>query len=313
MPLDPQAQKLLELARNAGLPPISQVPITEARARMAKALTYAGEPEPLANVEDLSIAGPGGPMALRHYRPSLGNELPCVVFFHGGGWVLNDLNTHDHLCRALANQSGCAIIAVDYRLAPEHPYPAAVDDVWAATNWVSANARQIGVDPNRLAVAGDSSGATLAAIVSRIACEASGPKLICQALIYPVMDHWTSDTNSYREAGVGFSLSRELMIWFWENYLPTSANLSDPNICPLRATQFQGLPVTLVLTAEFDPLRDEGEEYARRLSESGTPVTCSRYQGMMHGFVIQYGVLDKGRLGLTEISAFLRQHLFSSL
>ncbi len=201
---------------------------------------------------------------------------------------------------------------MDYRLAPEHPYPAAVDDAWAATKWVSANARQIGVDPTRIAVAGDSSGATLAAIVSRLAQEASGPPLVCQALIYPVMDHWTTDTNSYREVGVGFSLSRELMIWFWKNYLPTSANLSDPNICPLRATQFQGLPTTLVLTAEFDPLRDEGEEYARRLSKAGVPATCSRYDGMMHGFVIQYRILDKGRLGLMEVSSFLRQHLFSS-
>jgi acetyl esterase len=312
MPLDPQAQKLLDLARNSGLPPINNVPVAEARTRMAKALTYTGEPESVAQVEDVVITGPGGPLALRHYRPSLAKELPAVIFFHGGGWVLNDLNTHDHLCRALANLSGCAVIAVDYRLAPEHPYPAAVDDAWGATEWVFANAKQIGVDPAHLGVAGDSSGATLAAIVSHLASDAKAPSLVCQALMYPVMDHWTTDTKSYREVGIGYSLSRDLMIWFWKHYLPDGANLNEPRICPLRAKHFNELPQTIVLTAEFDPLRDEGEEYARRLRESGVPVTCSRYDGMMHGFVIQFRLLEKGRLGLAEVATFLHQHLFFS-
>jgi len=311
MPLDIQAQNLLDAARSSGLPPINHVSVAEARARMEKALTYAGEPEPLGYVKDIVIPGPGGLLTLRHYHPSIANTLPAVVFFHGGGWVLNNLNTHDHLCRALANQSGCAIIAVDYRLAPEAPYPAAVEDAWAAVRWVHANALQIGLDPMRLGVAGDSSGATLAAIVSQLARDVGGPPLVCQALIYPVMDHWTADTKSYREVGTGYSLSRDLMIWFWKHYLPEGADLTNPNICPLRAAQFDNLPSTIVLTAEFDPLRDEGEDYAQRLRDAGVPVICSRYDGMMHGFVIQFRLLDKGRLGLAEIASFLRQHLMS--
>ena len=309
MPLDPQAQKILDVAKALGLPPVNHLPVAQAHDRMAKALTYTGEPEAVSHVENMAIDGPAGPLGLRHYRPSTSMLLPGILFFHGGGWVLNDLNTHDHLCRALANQSGCAVIAVDYRLAPENRFPAAIDDAWCAMQWVHGNAARVGIDSARLGIAGDSSGATTAAVISCLARDAGAPHLSCQVLLYPVTDHWSADTASYREVGSGYSLSRDLMIWFWDLYLQPGADLFDPRVCPLRARDLHGIPPTLILTAEFDPLRDEGEEYARRLREAGVPVRCTRYEGMMHGFVIQFMVLDKGRIGLRETATFVRQHL----
>jgi acetyl esterase len=309
MPLDIQAQILLDIARAEGLPPINQMGLAEARARAAKALTYPGSAPPVFQVRDCSVPRSGGIIALRQYRPSVAEFLPAVFFFHSGGWVLGGLDTHDHICRALASQSGCLIIAVDYRLAPEHPYPAAVDDARAAVSWLHEKAEHFGIDQNRIGVAGDSAGGTIAAVVSQITLEMDGPKLACQALIYPVMDHWTIGTESYRKHGIGYSLTSESMRWFWEQYLPEPADRINPRACPLQANGFNNLPPTLVLTAEFDPLCDEAEEYVRRLRESSVPVQCSRYDGMMHGFLTHFPVLDKGRLGLAEMAAFLRAHL----
>lgn len=309
MPLDPQAQKLLEMARASGLPPLNQVSVDDARGRMAKALTYTGEPEVRASVEDISMPGSEGNITLRHYRPLKNKTLPAVVFFHGGGWVLNSLNTHDHLCRALANQSGCAVLSVDYRLAPEHPYPAAIDDAWTATCWVCKHADELGIDKNRIGVAGDSSGGTQAAVVALLARDNNGPSIACQALIYPVVDHWSAGTPSYNEAGSGYSLSKDLMIWFWNHYAPRGVEINDFRVCPLRASDFSALPPTLIVTAEFDPLRDEAEQYAQRLKAAGVSVQATRYEGMMHGFVIQFRLLDKGRRGLEEIAMFLRKQL----
>lgn len=309
MPLHPQAQKLLDVAKAAGLPPLHKVSVTEARARMAAAFTTRGEPEPVCAVKDLQIVASAGEIPARVYRPAVDDSLPAVIFFHGGGWVLNSIATHDALCRALANLSGCAIISLDYRLAPEHKFPAAIEDAWFATRWVAAHAAELGVDFQRLAVAGDSSGGTLAAAVTILARSHRDPVLACQVLIYPVTDHWNTGTASYQENATGYSLYKDLMVWFWNHYLPVNADLSDPRLCPLRAKDFTALPPALVLTAEYDPLRDEGESYAQRLRAAGVSVEAERYLGMMHGFLIQFPNLDDGRRGLDHIAAFLRRHL----
>jgi acetyl esterase len=309
MPLDPQAQLLLDAARDSGLPPITAVSVAEARARLAKALIYTGEPERVEAVRDFACPGPGGAISIRMYRPDDRRAAaPAVVYFHGGGWVLNSIATHDHVCRALANLSACVIFSVDYRLAPEHPFPAGVDDAWAATKWIRAHSRELNLDPQRIGVAGDSSGANLAAVVAQQARQ-SGFPLTCQALAYPVTDHWSRGTRSYAEVGSGYALTREAMIWFWNHYLTAGTAIDDPRASPLRATNFAGLPPTLVLTAEYDPLRDEGEAYAQALAAAGVPVTCTRYAGMMHGFLVQFRNLVRGRAGLEQIATFLKEQL----
>jgi len=307
MPLDPQAQQLLDKAKTAmaELPPITKITPEQARARMAKALTFPGEA--VARVEDLWIQAPAGKLRVRHYRPSQETILPGVVFFHGGGWMLNSVETHDHLCRALCNKSGCAIFSVDYRLAPENPFPAAIDDAWTATEWISKNSVDLGV--NRIAVAGDSSGGAQAAVVAQLALE-KNIHLVCQVLLYPVVDHWSLEAASYTEMASGYSLTRELMIYFWQNYLTDQSSLDDPRVCPSRAKNFSGLPPALVITAEFDPLRDEAEDYAKKLALAGVAVQKTRYSGMMHGFAIQFPLLEKGRDSLDETAGFIRAHMW---
>jgi acetyl esterase len=309
MPLDPQAQDYIEAARMAALPPLWDLTLEQGRIRSAKALTYVGAREKVEHVNDLVIPGPGGPLRARHYVPRTDGPLPTVVFFHGGGWVLNDLDTHDHVCRALANLSGCAFLAVEYRLAPEHKFPAGVDDAWAALQWAAENCASLGADPSRLAAAGDSSGATLAAVTALRARRDKTLSLACQVLIYPATDHWTAETQSYRDNGRDYLLTRNLMRWFWEKYLPAGVSLDNPEICPLRAPNLRGMPPTLVVTAEYDPLRDEGEAYGRRLQESGAPTVVTRYEGMLHGFLMHFPIMDQGRVCLRQIAEFLGNHL----
>jgi acetyl esterase len=309
MPLDPQAQQYLEAARRAALPPLPAISLEKGRTRSAKALTYLGAREPVEHVRDIVIPGPGGELRARHYVPRTNVPLPTVLFLHGGGWVLNNLDTHDHVCRALANLSGCAFLSVDYRLAPEHKFPAAVNDAEAALNWLAKNCADLQADPSRLAIAGDSSGATLATVAALRARRGESVHLACQVLIYPATDHWTAETNSYHENGRDYLLTRELMIWFWEKYLPAGVSLDDPAICPLRAPDLKEMPPTLLITAEYDPLRDEGEAYARRLESSGVPTTLTRYHGMLHGFIMHFSIMDQGRVCLRQIAEFLRTHL----
>jgi acetyl esterase len=309
MPLDPQAQEYLDAARRAALPPLPAISLEEGRIRAAKALTYAGETLP--QVWDIVIPGPDGALRARHYIPRAEVLLPAVLFLHGGGWVLNNLDTHDHVCRALAKLSGCAIFSVDYRLAPEHKFPAGVEDAWAALNWLAKNGADLQVDPTRLGVAGDSSGATLATVMALRTRQAKILRLGCQALIYPPTDHWSSGTKSYRENGQDYLLTRDLMIWFWEKYLPIHPPLDNPEICPLRAPNLRGMPPTLLVTAEYDPLRDEGEAYAERLQASGVPTTITRYKGMLHGFVSHFPIMDQGKTCLRQVAQFLATHLGS--
>nr|WP_305882598.1 alpha/beta hydrolase [Haloplanus ruber] len=238
-------------------------------------------------VRNLSIPGPGGdpevPIAIRTYTPPGDAARPVFVYFHGGGWVRGDLDTHDGLCRLLAEAADCVVVSVDYRRAPEHRFPAAVHDAYAATAWAADHAAIVGGDPDRVAVGGDSAGGNLAAAVTLLARERGGPELAHQVLLYPVTDY-AFDTASYDENAAGYLLSRASMRWYWERYLGDDIDGANPYASPLRATDLSGVPSATVITAGYDPLRDEGAEYADRLREAGVSVTHENYPGMVHVF-----------------------------
>ena len=306
MPVHPQAQALLDAA--AGATPTHLMSVEEAREALEqRARLTAGQPEPVAEVKDQQMPGPGGSLRLRVYRPKAEPGLPGLVFFHGGGWVRGSLTTHDVLCRSLANAAACVVVSVDYRLAPEAIFPAAIDDAWAATQWVARNPDQFGIDPDRLAVGGDSAGGNLAAAVALLAREHGGPKLVYQLLIYPVVDY-NFETQSYRDNAEGYMLTRDAMIWYWRLYLgDVEANGDDMRASPMRARDLGNLPPALVITAEYDPLRDEGRAYADRLRADGTPAEYREYPGLLHGFATSAGVLDLGRQAVRETGQTLRQ------
>jgi acetyl esterase len=307
MPLDPQTKALLELG--AALPPVESLTVEEARASLAeRALLTAGPPQPVADVSDETIPGPAGDIPIRVYTPDASPPLPGLVYFHGGGWITGGLGTHDVACRALANGGMCVVVSVDYRLAPEHRFPAAIDDAEAATRWVAANAAQLHIDPERIAVAGDSAGGNLAAAVALSLRDAGGPRLAYQLLIYPVTDY-NFETRSYIENGVGYRLTRSTMEYYWSSYVRDAAEAADQRASPLRATDVAGVPPALVVTAEFDPLRDEGRAYAERLQAAGVPVEYREYAGLIHGFVSHGGMVDRAREALHEIALTLREAL----
>jgi acetyl esterase len=310
MPLDPQAQDFLRRLAASGLPPVEEQTVEQVRAQVALSTHFLGKPPRVARVEDRRIAGPGGDLAIRLITPEgLGpGPSPVVVFFHGGGWVLGDLSSHENLCRALANASGAVFAIVDYRLAPEHPFPAAVDDAFAAVSWVSAHAPEFGGDPARLAVCGDSAGGNLSAVVTLMARERGGPPIAFQALAYPITD-FEPDSGSYREFAEGYFLTRSEMLWYWDQYVPNVEDRRQPFASPNRADDLSGLPPALVVTAGCDVLRDEGEAYARRLSDAGVPVKLSRYDGMIHGFLRRYPFFDRGKAAVEEIAGALREAL----
>jgi len=304
MPLDPQAKAFLDQLAAAGAPPLNSLPVAEARQAL-RTLFSAGAPEPIAKVEDRQVPGPAGRIPVRIYTPGGRGPLPVLVYFHGGGWVLGDLETHDNTCRGLANAAGCVVVAVDYRLAPEHKFPAAPEDCYAAAKWVALNAAAFGGDPARLAVGGDSAGGNLAAAVALMAADRGAPTVAYQLLIYPVTAH-AFDTPSYRENADGYLLTRDSMRWFWDHYLANENDGQNPYASPLRARDFRRLPPALVITAEFDPLRDEGEAYAARLREAGVPVEVKRYAGMIHGFFSLGHVMAQGKKAVADAAAGLR-------
>ena len=306
MPLDPQAQTLLDQAAASGLPPVYTLPVAQARARMLAAFAPSGEPEPVGRIENLTISvADDVDIPLRIYYPDEAEVPGILLFLHGGGWVLNNIDTHDGICRNLTRSSGYVTVSVDFRLAPEHPFPTAIEDCLAALEWTVNSAADLGSAGDRVVIAGDSSGGNLATVVAQIAFD-RGISLAGQVLIYPVTDYLVPGTKSYQEFATGYSLNREFMEWFWQHYLPADADPYQASVSPLRSQDVSHLPPTLLLTAEFDPLRDEGEAYARRLQEAGVATQLSRYDGMMHGFLIQYSRLDKGRSALNEIAAWLR-------
>jgi acetyl esterase len=283
MPVHPEAQGLLDALAEAGLPATEEMTVPNARAATAGFLALQGEPVEVASVQDRTVPGPAGEIPVRVYTPAGEGPLPVVVYFHGGGWVIGDLEVVDQPCRQLASAAGAIVVSVDYRLAPEHRYPTAFDDSYAATVWVGAHAAEIGGDPARLAVAGDSAGGNLAAAVALAARDRGGPELAAQLLIYPVTD-FNFGTASYQDNREGYLLTKGSMQWFWAHYLGAQDLDKDPYACPLRADSLVGLPPAYVATSEYDPLRDEGEAYARRLEEAGVAVTAKRFDGMLHGF-----------------------------
>jgi len=304
MPLDPQAAALI--ASLAGGTPVEQMTLEESRAALEERCRLtAGMPRDVARIMDGSVPGPGGAIRTRTYAPNASGAMPGLVFFHGGGWVRGSLQTHDSLCRALANDAGCVVVSVDYRMAPEHTFPAAIDDCFAATRWVAEHATELDIDPRYLAVAGDSAGGNLAAAVTHIARGAGGPHLAYQVLLYPVTD-FNLETPSYVRNAEGYMLTRQAMRYYWQCYLARPDDGSDVRASPLRATDFSGLPPALVITAEFDPLLDEGRAYADKLRAAGVPVTYSEYAGMVHGFMTSAGVLDQGQRAIGEMASALQ-------
>jgi acetyl esterase len=303
--LHPEARALLEMMEAQGGPPLeTQDPIEARGARLEPMKLLGGQPEQLARVENLSAPGPGGDIPLRLYASERGGLHPALVYFHGGGFVFGNLDTHDAVCRALAKESGAVVVSVDYRLSPEHKFPAAVDDSYAATLWVAANAEKLGIDARRIAVGGDSAGGNLATVVAMRCRDAGGPKLAAQVLLYPVTDSSSYETDSHRDFAEGYFLTSAGMAWFTSHYLASADQKTHPEVSPLLAPNLSGLPPALVITAEFDPLRDEGEAYAKRLQQAGVAVTVSRYPGMIHGFVSMRGVLEGGRQAIQEAARF---------
>jgi acetyl esterase len=290
MPLDPQVLAMRERRAADGGQPLYAMTVEQARAEDLRAVRAAGgAPEPVASIADDHVPGPGGDLPIRIYRPADG-PLPVLLYFFGGGWTLGTIDTSDGVCRALANAAGCVTISVGYRLAPEHRFPAAIDDCFAATTWIAGHAEALGVAAGRLAVAGDSAGGNLAAGVTLLARDA-GVRLTHQLLVYPNTDY-LSDTPSLRENTDPLLFNRTSVDWYWRHYLARPEDGAHPLASPLRAADLTGLPPATVITAEYDPLRDQAEQYAERMRAAGVPVDLVRYPGMVHGFFTMSGVLD---------------------
>jgi acetyl esterase len=305
MPVDPQIQALLDMG--TGVPATNTLSVSEARAQYEARVRIMAPAAAVAAVTERTIAGPGGDLRLRIYRPVGQGPFPLLAFFHGSGFVLCSLDTHDGMCRNLCAGAGCVVVSVDYRLAPENKYPAGLDDCVFATHWIAEHAGELDGSADRLAVCGDSAGGNLAAAAAlRIRAE-GGPSIVGQLLIYPVANYHTPGTPSYRENADSYGLTRDTMIWFWDHYLTDPSEAALPYVSPLRARDLSGLPPALVVTAEYDPLRDEGEHYAEKLRTAGTPAITSRWDGMNHGFFFWVGRVDKAAEAMAESCQWLRQ------
>ncbi len=308
MPLKADVQGLLEQLEAQGLPPFDQMSVSQARDVAMAFRDMQGEPEEVGEIRDILVPGPAGNLPVRVYHPSPGTPLPLLVYFHGGGWVIGNIEVVDKPARALANASQCVVAAAQYRLAPETKFPGPVEDCYAVTSWLSEHAGEIGGDADRLAVSGDSAGGNLAAAVALMARDRGGPRIAYQLLIYPVTAPARgTEFASYRDNADGYLLTRGSMEWFWDHYLASPDDGDNPYASPLKAPDLSGLPPAMVVTAEFDPLRDEGSAYADRLQEAGVQVKASRYDGVIHGFFWMGGVLADGRAVMAEMGEELRK------
>jgi acetyl esterase len=306
--LDPEIQQLVDRMEAEAPPPGREVPLDEARAAHDRGgVLFGGPGEEVAGVRDITVPGPRGSIPVRVFRPDGEGPLPVVAYAHGGGWVLGSVDGFEPVCRALANASGAVVASIGYRLAPEHPFPAGLEDVLATVRWLAVNARELDGDPDRLAIAGDSAGGNLATVASRRLRDDRGPALRLQALVYPVCNS-ALDTRSYRECSDGFGLTAQDMEHFWQLYL-AGADGSDPDASPLRADDLSGLPPTFVLTVRNDVLRDEGDAYARALEAAGVPVTLRRYDSAVHGFFRWLAKARISRRAVADVGAALREAL----
>ncbi len=309
MPLDPQAELVIGLVKQSGLPEFWQLTPGQAREQYLLRVGKLAVREPIFRTSDRAIPGPGSELSIRIYQPregKPGERLPVLVWFHGGGFVIGDLDTHDSACRMLANQADCLVVAVNYRLAPEFKFPAAVEDSMAALRWVALHARELGGDPERIAVGGDSAGGNLAAVCALLARNEGYPQLIFQLLIYPCTAP-EPETASHRKFAEGYVLTRNTITWFYKQYLRSPKEFYDFRFAPLAADDVSNLPPALVLVAGFDPLRDEGVDYARRLIEAGNRVTLVNYEGMIHGFFLMGGAVDAAKRAVAQSAQALKE------
>ena len=304
MPVDPQIQDLLD--RGAGVPATHTLPVDEARRLYEARISAMAPPPRVADVSERQIDGPGGALRLRIYTPPGDGPFPLMVFFHGSGFVLCSLDTHDGMCRNLCAGIGCVVVSVDSRLAPEHRFPAGPDDCLAATRWAAAHAGELGADPTRIMLAGDSAGGNMAAVPALRVRDEGGPPLTGQMLLYPVTDYHEPGTPSYEENAEGFGLTRETMKWFWGHYLGDAADADNPYASPMRASDLSGLPAAFVASAQYDPLRDEAELYGERLRTAGVAAEIVRYPGMNHGFLFWTGRVGGADAAMADACAWAR-------
>jgi acetyl esterase len=299
MSLDPQTQMILAQLAAAGAPPLET--LTPDQARSAFTLPK-GEPEPVGRVVDRTVPGPASDIPIRVYYPKdlQENNNPALVYYHGGGWVVGNIDTHDDVCRALTNLANCVTISVDYRLAPEHKFPAAVDDSYTAVQYVYDHAEDFKVDRSRIAVGGDSAGGNLAAVITHLAKDKPSLDICFQLLLYPSTNLGGEPTVSMKENAEGYFLTKGTMEWFRDCYLNSVDDYQNPLLSPALNEDFSELPPALVITAEYDPLRDEGEEYAKKLAEAGVEVDAVRYDGTIHGFISMAVVIDHGKAALVK-------------
>lgn len=305
MPVSPALQALLDASAQANLPELADQPLDEVRAgAIAFAQVGAGKKQDVAHVDDRDLPGIAGDIPVRVYAPESSEPLPIIAYFHGGGWVFMGIETHDWICRRLANACRAVVVSVEYRLAPEHRFPAGLDDCMAVTTWLAENGEVLGGDPARLAVAGDSAGGNLAAAVALASRADDGPRLAAQVLVYPATDAACATPSIVQNAD-GYLLTAEAMRWFWEQYLGPGGDSDDGYASVLRHPDLAGLPPTLVITAEYDPLRDEGEAYAEHLAEAGVEVATRRFDGMIHGFLGMDELVPEANEAMDEITKFL--------
>mgnify|MGYP005810824501 CR=1 FL=1 len=307
MPLTEECLVVMRVLKDAGIKALDELPAAEGRAYFnAVFKTKPEDQEAVTRVEDRQIPVSGGEIPIRIYAPQSAGARPALVHFHGGGWVYMNLDSHDGYCRQLANRTGCVVVAIEYRKAPEFPAPTAAEDCYAALQWVAANGASFGVDTAKLGVVGDSAGGNLAAVISQLARDRKGPQLSLQILTYPATDG-TMSAPSIKENAAAPLLGEAQMRWFWQHYLGKN-DPKNPVVSPLHAASLAGLPPAFVSTAEFDPLRDEGERYAAQMKAAGVEVDLRRYDGVFHGFMLMGKIISQARELLAEQTAFVKKH-----
>jgi len=308
MSLDPKAKALLTAIIAAGDPEVQFLPAVEARSLVHSRYEKLNLPlKEVESITDFSIPGPGGDLLLRIYTPKGTGPFPVLVFIHGGGWVLFHPKHYDSVCTHLCAGASCIVVSVDYRLSPETKFPGALDDCIEALRWVSLHAGSVNGDPSRIIISGDSAGGNLAAAVALRNRDENGPKLLAQVLIYPATAWYEPPTASFKEFAGGFSLTAESLFWFWDQYLNSRDQSSDPYAVPMNAMKLSGLPEALVLVSGYDPLHDEGILYAEKLEQSGVKTTLLDYDSMIHGFLSYLGILDQAETAITEICGWIKQ------